>query len=184
MSLRARRSIRLPGHDYGSPGAYFVTICTAQRRHLFGEVVDEDVRLSPLGRMADACLRNVRMHSAGVKVVSHVVMPNHLHAILAFRDRERRGVQLNAPTSLPKRPRPSRLAEISPRRDSLGVVVRTYKAAVTTSARNAGFGAPIWQRGYYERVIRSDVELERLVAYTEENPLGWDRDEENIRRRS
>jgi len=66
----------------------------------------------------------------------------------------------------------------------LGVVVRTYKAAVTTSARNAGFGAPIWQRGYYERVIRSDVELERLVAYTEENPLGWDRDEENIRRRS
>ena len=161
MGLRARRSIRLPGYDYGSPGAYFVTICTAQRRHLFGEVVDEDVRLSPLGRIADACLRNVPMHSAGVKVVSHVVMPNHVHAILAFLDRGRRGVQLNAPTSLLAGTPSSQHAKMSPRRNTLGVVVRTYKGAVTMLARRAGFSESITATGRHPVSRRHRVSLVR-----------------------
>ncbi|MGH2606961.1 MAG: transposase, partial [Anaerolineales bacterium] len=74
-----------------------MTICTAQRRHLFGEVADDSVNLSPLGEIADALLLETPIHFGGTDVICHVVMPNHLHAILVFPDRARRGVQLNAP---------------------------------------------------------------------------------------
>ncbi len=187
MSLRARRSIRLPGFDYGSSGAYFVIVCTAKRRHTFGEVAEDRMRLSRIGKIADTSLREIPLHFASVEVTSHVVMPNHVHAILVLEGDLRRGVPWNAPTILPSSlaawpPQAGADRSISPRAGTLGVIIPAYKGAVTNAARKVGFSGSIWQRGYYERVIRSDEERDRLVAYIGENPLRWALDEENPRR--
>ncbi|HLB64409.1 MAG TPA: hypothetical protein VJJ46_06170 [Anaerolineales bacterium] len=107
MDRRARRSVRLPQHDYCAPGAYFVTICTYGRAPLLGEVMAGCVRLSEIGRISDGCWRAIPAHFPYVELYSFVVMPNHIHGILVFNDTGR-GVQhlpwravpgLNAPAS-------------------------------------------------------------------------------------
>jgi REP element-mobilizing transposase RayT len=176
-SAHIRRSLRVAGHDYTS-GAYFVTLCTHGRRCIFGEVIDDEVVLSAQGRTADQFWSAIPSHFPYVVLDSWVVMPSHLHGILSLTE-NRRGVQLNAPTEL----RPERMSQISPHCGSLGVIVRTFKAAVTTKARSAGWSNPIWQRGYYEHVIRSEVQLDRARRYVITNPVRWALDEENPLRR-
>ena len=174
-----RRSIRLPGYDYGQPGAYFDTICTHRRGGIFGEVIRDRVRLSRMGTIADFCLRDVPRHFPAAEIRGHVVMPNHMHAIVILEGDVRRGVPWNAPTILPAswpasphQGGPSR-ASISPAAGTLGVIVRAYKAAVTTRARGAGLRDRVWQRGFYEHVIRDEDELIRLEEYIRDNPIRW-----------
>jgi putative transposase len=83
-SIHHRRSIRLPGYDYAQEGAYFVTIVTAQRECLFGEVVEAAVRLSPLGMVAAACWQAIPQHFPGVEIDAWVIMPNHVHGIIVL----------------------------------------------------------------------------------------------------
>jgi putative transposase len=116
-----------------------------------------------------------------------VVMPNHVHGIIVIADRHddtchRRGVQLNAPTSNNNddnvsRDPANRHSRISPHRDSLAVIVRTYKAAVTTFCRKEGHPDFQWQRNYYDRVIRDAAELNRIRQYISDNPANWNQDE-------
>src|SRR6266496_5868237 len=82
-----RRSIRLPGYDYGQPGAYFVTICTYQRTCILGSVQDDFVLLSPSGRKAEQCWRDLPDHFMYIELDAFVIMPNHLHGIIIIRDR-------------------------------------------------------------------------------------------------
>ena len=175
---RNRRSIRLPTHDYASPGAYFVTICTARRECLFGEVVEGEVRLSAIGAIVNDCWTEIQSHVTNVETDAFVVMPNHVHGILVIHDgrTDRRGVQLNAPTR-PDAPTPAN-GPTSPR-NGLPVIVRTFKAAVTTLCRRLGQIDDVWQRNYYERIVRDDEELDRVRAYIRENPARWADDEEN-----
>ena len=112
---------------------------------LFGEVVDGEIHLSRVGVVARACLLDVAEHHAGVVVDSHVVMPNHVHAVLA--------------------------TEGSP----LGVIVGTFKAAVTRATGNRR----LWQRGYHDHVIRDKADLNRVREYIANNPIRWELDPEN-----
>ena len=89
--IHHRRSIRLPGYDYTSPGAYFVTICTHRREPLLGEVVDGEVCLSVYGRIAEACWRFLPRHFPHVRLDAFVVMPNHIHGIIWIVDGGDRG---------------------------------------------------------------------------------------------
>ena len=153
-----RRSYRLKGYDYASLGAYFVTMCTKDRRPLFDR---PEIR-----SIAERCWLEIPRHHAGVDLDTWVIMPDHIHGIVFFT---REGVQLNAPTT-PRDPTDP-YSTMSPTHDSLGTVIRTYKAAVTTLCRRGGnvdFG---WQRSYYDRVIRDEAELERTREYIEQNPL-------------
>lgn len=176
-----RRSIRLKNYDYAQPGAYFVTICTYQRELFF----DDEV----MRRCAEECWLSIPDHMPHVESDEWVIMPNHLHGIIVIAaepgagvqlpldtDGPRRGVQLNAPTSHVPTPT-DRWTSL--RRGTLGVIVRTYKAAVTTGCRSAHHPEFAWQRNYYEHIIRNERELRAIRQYITDNPLKWALDRDN-----
>jgi REP element-mobilizing transposase RayT len=187
QDLRKRRSVRLPGFDYSSPRAYFVTIVTHHRAALFGRVVEGQTQRSALGSIADACWREIPDHFPHVELGSFVVMPNHIHGILtlhaittpnaigsdAMASEPGRGTIYRAPTE----------GFGAPRAGSVPTIVRSYKAAVTRAVgRVPGSLRPIWQRNYYEHVIRDEADWDRARRYIEANPMNWEEDEENPRR--
>jgi REP element-mobilizing transposase RayT len=156
--------MRLRDFDYAGQGAYFITICTANRRSLFGRVEYQEMRLNRLGRIVHACWRDLERHYANVALDYFVVMPNHIHGVIFLRGAERAGLK----------PAPTR--EVVPMTE----VVRAFK---TFSARriNEALGRreAVWQRNYYDRVIRNDRELNAIRDYIQFNPARWDFDREN-----
>ncbi len=176
-----RQSIRIPGYDYASPGAYFVTLVTKDRACLFGQVAGDVMNLSEQGCMARQCWNAIPQHFPHVELDAYVVMPNHVHGILVLHDQTdktggaaaRRGTIYRAPT---------RTAEgfQKPVVGSVATIIRTYKAAVTRLVARQYGGVPrIWQRNYFEHVIRDDVEWNRIRLYIEGNPSCWAEDDEN-----
>lgn len=166
-----RRSIRLKGYDYAQAGAYFVTICAHDRECLFGKVVDGTMRLNELGEI----VRNAWLQSAEIRheIVLHademVVMPNHIHGIVWIVDDP-----VGATGSVP-------LPSNGPTPRSLASFVAGFKSAATKriNERRGTPGAPVWQRNYYEHIIRSDALLARIREYIVNNPLQWALDREN-----
>jgi REP element-mobilizing transposase RayT len=174
-----RRSIRLPGADYAEAGAYFVTICAAERREIFGSIENGLVLLSELGKIVRGCLVQIPNHFANATVKEFVVMPNHLHAIIAL------GV--GARYIVPFDQRARTLEEFQkPVKGSIPTTVRAFKAAVTRQAgKELGWsGREIWQRNYFERVIRDGKEFGDASRYVAENPMRWEWDAENPRCKS
>ena len=159
-----RRSIRLPGYDYSQPGAYFVTICVHGRRPILGDISGGQLRISRYGEIVQACWDNLPSHYIHVELDAFVVVPNHIHGIIRLTDAVGAGFK-PAPT----------------KRHALPEIVRAFKtfSARRINAMRAAAGAPVWQRNYYEHVIRNDDELRVIRAYILNNPLGWDRDPEN-----
>lgn len=166
-----RRSIRLRGYDYAQAGAYFVTICANHRVCLFGEVADGEMIPSSLGRIVAQCWDDIPRHVARVSLDAAVVMPNHIHGIVLIEHRvEEEGTACRAPTS-------ERFGR--PVSGSLPTVVRSFKAA-STRLINEQRGTPgqtIWQRNYYEHVIRNEASLTRLRDYIAANPARWAEDQ-------
>ena len=163
-----RKSVRLSGHDYASPGAYFVTVCTHGRACLFGEVHDGHVHLSLPGDIVRATWHDLPRHLPDVEVDALVVIPNHVHGILALHGR---GTACRAPSEAFGRPVPG----------SIPTIVRSFKSSATREVnRLRGTpGAAVWQRGYFEHIIRTTDDLDRLRRYVESNPLRWTLDREN-----
>ncbi len=189
---RRRRSMRLHGYDYSQAGAYFLTICTADRRILFGEVVDHQMVLNEAGRIVtDEWLRSARIRPE-IELDAWVVMPNHIHGILTIadvgseRDRRSRPDQRSLTTGvcLPGRG-DRRVAPTGPGPGSVGAIVAGFKSASAkriNAFRGTG-GEPVWQRNYYEHVIRYEAVLNRIRQYIAENPARWAEDPENPARR-
>ena len=165
-----RCSIRLRGYDYATAGVYFVTVCTEGRACLFGGVVGDGVRLNGTGRIVlDEWNKTAKMRSR-VVLDQFVVMPNHIHGIVVFMDG--RG-------TLPRAPAVERFGK--PTSDSIPTVIRLFKAA-TTKKINTHRGTPgavVWQRNYYEHVIRNGDSLDRIRRYIADNPARWAFDREN-----
>ena len=187
-----RRSMRLHGYDYSQVGAYFLTICTVDRGILFGKVVNHQMVLNEAGRIvADEWLKSARIR-AEIKLDAWVVMPNHIHGILTITDvggecnRRSRPDQRSLTTGVGVPDRGDRrVAPTGPGPRSLGAIVAGFKSA---SARriNAFRGTPgasVWQRNYYEHVIRYEAVLNRIRQYIAENPARWAEDPENPARR-
>jgi len=149
---RRRSSLRLPHHDYASPAAYFITVCTHQRRCLLGNIGDDAMQLNEAERVVDACWRDLPRHYAHVALDTFVIMPNHIHGIVTI-----------LPTTT------------SARAHGLTQIVRSFKAF---SARQIGI-RPLWQRGYYDHVIRGDESLAKIREYIAINPIRWSLDREN-----
>ncbi len=162
-----RRSIRLRDYDYSRSGAYFVTVCTKGQELLFGNVSDGDVELNEFGRIAaEEWLQSARIRDE-IELDAWIVMPNHVHGIVIITDEHSRGDRPVAPSG--------------PRSRSLGAMMAGFKSAATkriNSIRCAP-GASVWQRNYYEHVIRNQSVLYRIRQYIAENPAGWPEDPEN-----
>jgi REP element-mobilizing transposase RayT len=163
-----RKSIRLQGYDYAQAGAYFVTLVTWQRDCLFGEIRDGKMILNAFGKIADECWRAIPGHFPRVELGAHVVMPNHVPGIIAIV--EGRGAIYRAPT----------VEQFGkPTVGSLPTIIRTYKAAVTRQIGRQFNATGIWQRNYYEHVIRNEHEMDNIWRYIESNPAQWAEDAEN-----
>jgi REP element-mobilizing transposase RayT len=163
-----RHSIRLPNYDYTQPGEYFITIVTYKRDLLFGEIVNEEMRLNDFGKIADECWREIPNHFPNVELGAYVVMPNHMHGIIIIHDA--RGTIYRAP---------SQEQFQKPVAGSIPTIVRTYKAAVTRRIGCEHNITGIWQRNYYEHVIRNEIDFQNKTDYIEANPLLWEQDNEN-----
>jgi REP element-mobilizing transposase RayT len=159
-----RRSIRLKEYDYTQEGAYFVTIVTYQREPLFGEILDGAMNLNPLGEIAQREWFKTAELRPYVELYEDefVVMPNHAHGIIWNVGALRRN---------------ARTTDENPHVDagSLGAIMRAYKSAVTyaINAARQTRGLVVWQRNYYEHIIRNDADLNRIRNYIINNPLKW-----------
>jgi REP element-mobilizing transposase RayT len=166
---RYRRSVRLAGYDYASSGAYIVTICTQSRACLLGDVRDGKMRPNDIGEVVrEEWLRSATIRPE-ITLDAFVVMPNHAHGIVVIRDV---GAHGHAPLPTAGLRRPAR---------SLGAFVAAFKGAATRRInRMRGTpGVPVWQRNYYEHVIRDNAGLDRLRRYILDNPARWAEDPEN-----
>lgn len=177
--IQRRHSIRLPGYDYSQPNAYFVTICAFQRECLFGEIVDGEMRLNEIGAM----VAKDWLHSAEVRkeieIDEWVIMPNHFHAIVWIV-----GAHGNAPSDRPIESAGSVQAHYHAplrRPRSLSTLLAGFKRISTMNINRIRemVGIPVWQRNYYERIIRTDRELHAIREYIRLNPMKWEDDPEN-----
>ena len=169
-----RKVIRLKGYDYSLAGAYFITICTYNSFCSLGHVKEGIVILSTIGRKADKFWQEISAHHGNTQLDEFIVMPNHVHGIIMISDQDTncRGVLLNAPdrsagnTTHSSRgvylSAPTHHVGISPRKNTLSVIIRTYNATLTNWCRHNGFGHFKWQRNYYEHIIRNEKELSRI----------------------
>ena len=176
MPCPNRRSIRLKGYDYSQPGAYFITVVTQDRAHVFGEVVDGQMRLNEAGRMVQADWQRTAEIRPRVDLDAFVVMPNHVHGIIVLTA-GCRGTLQRAPTHT--------VGQFGkPTSDSVPTIVRLFKSATTCriNEMRGTPGAPVWQRNYYEHIIRDDAALQRIREYVASNPVQWDLDRENLHR--
>ena len=179
-----RRSIRLSEYDYRRDGTYFVTICTHDRTPLFGSIANAYVRLSDSGRWARDCWRAIPRHFPQVSLDRFIVMPDHIHRIIVIQNHEpdvhpditmgngpaivgaRHVVPLHAHAT-------NRRTFGQPIRGSLATIVGTFKSAVTRHMKNNGMTGRVWQRNYYEHVIRDDRDLWAIRRYIVTNPERW-----------
>jgi putative transposase len=169
-----RRSIRLKDYDYTNPGVYFVTICTWNRECLFGDIVNGGMQLNDFGEIV---IREWRytgdIRRTNVELDEFVIMPNHVHGILTIISGNGcRGMARHAPTVR---------QFANPVAQSLSSIIGSFKSAVTRQiniSRNHP-GMPVWQRNYYEHIIRNETEMDRIRQYIIHNPSQWDNDENN-----
>lgn len=182
-----RRSIRLKGYDYAQAGAYFVTLVTQGRECVFGEMVDGEMRLNEYGRIAADEWERTPVIRAEIELDAWVVMPNHIHGIIVINPAVV-GADGRPPLPAvvradgrPPRPPTGRPPDIQRAPRSLSSFVAGFKSAATKriNERRGTPGVPVWQRNYYERIIRNENELNRIRKYIADNPLKWELDAEN-----
>lgn len=195
--IHHRRSIRLKNYDYSRAGAYFITICTHNRECLFGQITDGEMVLNNAGRIVSVEWRNTPVLRDNIELDEFVVMPNHIHGILMI-NQPCGGVLQYAPTNEQTLPNPGVLPCAPANEQSLpdsgvlpyaptkfqspsktiGAIIRGYKSSVTKQINivRGQPSAPVWQRNYYERVIRDEKELNYIREYIMNNPSKWDED--------
>jgi putative transposase len=171
-----RSSARLKTFDYASNAAYFVTVCTFSRDHLFGEIVDGEMQLNAAGQIVAECWDLIPEHFPNVELDAFIVMPDHIHGIVLISqpsDKNERGtVVVGATHASPLRPDTALERPNGPKKRSLGSIIGSFKSAASKRINESrGLpGTPIWQRNYWDRVIRDDRELEETRKYILENP--------------
>ena len=161
--IHQRRSIRLAGYDYSQARAYFVTVCSQNRECLFGEVAGGEMKLNEAGRMVQSVWHGLPHHYPHVHLDQFIVMPNHVHGLIVLSD----GI-----VGAGFKPAPTK-------RHGLPEIARAFKA-FSSRRINQSHGTPglhVWQRNYYEHVIRNENDLLQIHQYIEENPAKWEEDE-------
>jgi putative transposase len=163
-----RQSIRLQDYDYTRAGAYFITIVTQERKCMFGDIVDGEMRPNDWGQIVqDEWERSAQIRTE-IELDAFVVMPNHIHGVIVIAEGLGRATGRSPLQS-------------GPSRRSLGAFVGGFKAVVTKriNALRGLPGTPVWQRNYFEHIIRNDESLNRIRQYILDNPMRWEFDRDN-----
>ena len=169
------RSLRLRGYDYAQAGAYFVTICTQGRINLFGDVVDGEMQLNELGLIVQEEWLRTESIRAEVELDVFQVMPNHFHGVVVITP----PVPHNGMTVA--RVGTHGCASLRRAPKSLGSLIAGFKSSATKRINELRStpGALVWQRNYYERIVRNEKELDAIRQYIVDNPAKWPEDKEN-----
>ena len=173
-----RQSSRLQGYDYSSPGYYFVTIVSNNRLPIFGEILQDQIQLSHIGKIVEDCWLEIPKHFQSVTLDEYVVMPNHFHSIVNIVEYQNVGARHASPYSTNDQNTKSKGTPSQ----SLGAIIGSFKSAATKRIHKSGLikDQSIWQRNYYEHVIRDDEDYQRIVDYIVFNPMKWEEDQEFI----
>jgi len=183
--IHHRHSIRLKDYDYSQEGAYFVTICTWNKDHMFGEIDSGNMSLNEYGEIVKQEWLRTGIIRANVKMDYFIIMPNHFHGILMISDDCRGTLQRarhenirgESRGTLQRAPASEQFGK--PVSNSIPTIVRLFKSTTTkqiNQIRNLP-GISVWQRNYYEHIIRSEPELNKIREYILNNPLNWETDE-------
>jgi len=165
--LRSRQSIRLSGFDYSQRGWYFITICTYRRKYFFGDIVGANnhsptyMQLSNIGNIVYTTWKHIPDHYPNVKLDKFIVMPNHVHGIINIYQSDHR-----ANNNLP----------LHGTSQTIGAIIRGFKIGVTKWCRTYTITNNVWQRNYYEHIIRDDHDLRRIRQYIANNVINWAND--------
>ena len=198
--IHKRKSIRLKGYDYSQEGLYFITIVTQNREHLFGEIKNRKMILNPFGEIAqEEWIKSIEIRK-NISLHEYIIMPNHIHGIIQINYSVAvvEGVLQYAPTA----PTDNKLKSPS---QTIGAIIRGYKAATTKrikeiiynvegvlqfpvagvlqyaltdapTAINIDLKKSIWQRNYWEHIIKADKAYQNISEYIINNPKKWDED--------
>lgn len=155
MPFLQRKNMPLKEYDYSQDGYYFVTICTQNKENIFGEIVDGEVILNFFGKIAENELDKLQNRFSSAKLDKYIVMPNHIHII----------VIINKSNEERSRPFPT-----------IPKIIGLYKSGVSRNIHLVNPNIEIWQKSYYDHVIRSEIELREIREYINSNPLKWEVD--------
>ncbi len=167
-NLGNRKSIRMENYDYSQFGGYFVTICTHEKKCIFGSILGEKMHSNEYGSIVSEVWNSIPNHFDNVELDQFVVMPNHVHGIIFIN----KSIETRHAMPLRKfgKPIPS----------SLSTIVGSFKSAVSKSMHVHGYNdRKIWHRNYYEHIIRHEKELNEIRKYISNNPMQWAMDKEN-----
>ena len=160
MELPKRKHIRLKGYDYSTPGAYFVTLCTDKKEHLFGKIVNNSMLLNALGKIVDQEILKIQSHYENIQIDKYVIMPNHIHMIITILETERINPFPTIKFDIPN-------------------VVGKFKSGVTRHVGNAFMHSakkPIWQSSYNDHIIRGEKDYKQIWEYIDTNVIRWEQD--------
>jgi putative transposase len=190
--MHHRRSIRLQGYDYSRAMAYFISICTQNRVDLFGDIVDGKMVLNHAGTMVQTVWNEIPIHYTGTEIDEFIVMPNHFHGIIVIVavGATPRGCPDPCTTGAP-RPKNGQAQGPAPTENtgtlSLGDIVHRIKTMTTKQYADGvkqlgwqSFPGKLWQRNYWEHIIRNEMELSRIREYIHDNSTQWESDRLNL----
>ena len=164
--IHHRRSIRLKGYDYSREGMYFITMCTHDHMCLFGKVENEEIKLNEYGKIAEKCLLSIPDHHPYANLHQYIVMPNHIHCIIE--------ITVGANDDSPLQPQTDHPRHGTSK--TIGSIVRGFKIGVTKWFRKNTDIHTVWQRNYYDHIIRNENSYCRIANYIINNPLKWQDD--------
>lgn len=185
-------STRIQNWDYGNSGAYFVTMCTKNREHYFGEIVEGEMLLSEIGKIAEIeWIKTIELRpDMNLELGAYVVMPNHFHAVIIIGDNEyntqvANGMAVNDKYEISCTPTmyidaTQSINKFGPQSKNLAAIIRGFKSSITTHARktNVNFA---WQSLFHEHIIRNSISFERIQNYIFNNPKKWKEDKFHLK---
>ncbi len=169
--IHHRKSIRLKGYDYSKEGLYFITICTQNRENLFGEIINGVMILNNAGLIVKKELLKTNEIRKNVKIDKWVIMPNHIHFIIEILEGFPSGKPVQKIVGVLPLANPNKLKP-----NTIGSIVNQIKSKVTKEIRKETEIFSIWQRNYYENIIRNDEIHQKIIEYIGNNPLKWEDD--------
>ena len=168
-------SARATWHDYNG-GAYFVTICTRDMEHYFGEIVGGEMNMTEIGEYVQQCIKNIPQHNTYANVPAFVVMPNHVHLIVIIDDENADSICRDVPWRVSTFGKNETMQTIANQQGRLSTMIGGFKQSVTRYA-NVNSISFAWQTRFHDRIIRDCDEINRIAEYIENNVARWESDE-------
>jgi REP element-mobilizing transposase RayT len=157
-----RKATRLKGYDYSQSGYYYVTLCTKNREHIFGDITNNEIILNQCGNIAKNSWGDLPNHHKNIQLDAFVIMPNHIHGIMI----------INNPVG-------NRPACSVYENNNLSIIIGSYKSTVTKQINRIDNTVFQWQRSFHDHIIRAEDSLKNIREYIVNNPLTWDNDVNN-----